>query len=71
MTTSNKTENFAVTKIKAHEGDIKKQQQVGDNHIYHAHNQHIRYHVAAYMLEAGIPSRYDLESVKENALKAM
>ena len=61
--------NFAVEKIEAHGGNIKKQQQVGDNHIYAAKNPHVRYHVASYMIENEIPSRYNLASVRDAAKK--
>ena len=67
MKATNTTENFAVTKIKHHSGDVAKQQQVGDNLLYHAHNDHTRYHVATYMLAESIPSRYDLAHIAANA----
>ena len=58
---------FAVIKIKHYSGDVAKQQQVGDNLLYHAHNDHIRYHVATYMLAESISSRYDLAHIAANA----
>lgn len=63
--------NYAVEKIECHAGNLRKKQQVGDNHIYHCRNPHIRFHVANYMLENSIPSRYDLQYVIDNAKEQM
>ena len=63
--------NYEVQAIKAHKGNVHKQQQVGDNAIYHCKNPHTRFHVAVYMAKNGINSRFDLNSVIDNAKKAM
>ena len=63
--------NYAVEKIEAHKGNLYKQQQVGDNHLYASRNPHVRLHVSSYMIENQIPSRFDLSSIKESSLKNM
>jgi len=57
--------------IEAHAGNKVKQQQVGDNQIHHASNAHASYHVAKYMIDHDIPSKYDLDSVVGSALERM
>ena len=58
-----KMKNYAVEKIQSHDGNKTKQSQVGDNHLHHCRNQHIRYHVARYMRDNGVASKYDLGSI--------